>query len=308
VLGPPTEAPEVSEDVLYDGQVASHAVEALRAVREKPFFLAVGFLKPHLPFVAPKKYWDLYEPGAIKVTDDPLPPRNAPPCAFQDSLHLRRYYGVPDRGPISEELRKRLIHGYYACVSFVDAQIGRVLDELHRLGLRESTTVILWGDHGWHLGEHGMWGKATNFERSVRAPLILAVPGMKNAGEKTDGLVEFVDIYPTMCELAGLPVPEGLEGTSFTPLLEAPDRRWKSAAFSQYRRRGVVGRSMRTDRYRLTCWFPRNKSEKIAIELYDYQTDPAETENLAGRPEHAELVRRLRDQLKAGWRAAKPPQ
>jgi len=307
VLGPPTETPEVAEDVLYDGQVAARAVEALRGAGERPFFLAVGFLKPHLPFVAPKKYWDLYEPGAITVADNPLPPKNAPPCAFQDSLHLRRYHGVPDKGPISEERRRRLIHGYYACVSFVDAQIGRVLDELDRLRLDEHTIVILWGDHGWHLGEHGMWGKATNFERSVRAPLILSVPGMETAGEKTDALVEFVDIYPTLCELAGLPVPEGLEGTSFTPLLQDPDRRWKSATFSQYRRRGVVGRSMRTDRYRLTCWFPLNKSEKVAIELYDYKTDPAETENLANRPEHAELVHQLTDKLKAGWQAAKPP-
>jgi arylsulfatase A-like enzyme len=208
-------------------------------------------------------------------------------------------------------LARQLKHGYYASVSYTDAQVGKVLDELDRLGLRDNTIVILWGDHGWKLGEHDAWCKHTNTENDTNAPLILSVPGMKNAGGKSDALVEFVDIYPTLSELAGLPLPGHLEGTSFTPLLDQPARAWKTAAFSQYPRNGdgtrLMGYSMRTDRYRLTVWVERNDHSKVhATELYDHQTDPQENANIAGVPANAALVAGLLEQWKTGWKGAVP--
>ncbi len=318
VRGLSTEAPDVADNVLYDGQVADHAIESLGRIKDRPFFLAVGFIKPHLPFIAPLKYWRQYDASQISLADNPFAPQGAPQVALHNWGELRYYHDVPNKGPLSDLLAHKLIHGYYACISFIDTQVGRVLDELDRLGLRENTVVILWGDHGWHLGENGIWGKATNFELSARAPLIVSSPAMKSTGRATDALVEFVDIFPSLCELAGLPNPEQssgkgpppLEGASFAPLLDDPNRPWKSAAFSQYPRRvnnvgRVMGRSMRTDRYRLTEWASREKHFR-AVELYDHQTDPGENENIAGRSENAELVEKLMKKLHAGWRAALP--
>jgi arylsulfatase A-like enzyme len=189
-------------------------------------------------------------------------------------------------------------------MSYADAQIGRVLTELDRAGLRNNTIVILWGDHGYHLGDHGLWNKHTNFESATRAPLLISVPGQRHKGRKTAALTEFVDIYPTLCELCDLRVPDALEGTSFRPLLDNPDRRWKKAAFSQYpRARGVMGHSMRTDRYRFTEW---KGPDVHALELYDHELDPGENANVAARPENAKLVEQLSAQLHAGWRAARP--
>jgi iduronate 2-sulfatase len=209
-------------------------VEEIRKYKDRPFFIAVGFLKPHLNFIAPKRYWDLYDPAQIKLAGNPLPPKDCPPLSLTPSIELRARDGVPKDGPIPDELARRLLHGYYACVSYVDAQVGHLLDELDRQGLRGNTIVILWGDHGWQLGEHALWGKATNFETSARAPLIISAPGAKAAGKRSSALVEFVDIYPSLCELAGLAIPPRLEGTSFAPLLNEPERPWKSAAFTQY--------------------------------------------------------------------------
>jgi iduronate 2-sulfatase len=307
VLGLSHEAPEVEDNVLYDGQIADRGIETLRKVRDKPFFLALGFIRPHLPFIAPKKYWDMYPPEKVKVADNRHPPRDVPPVALTNWDHPRTYTDFPDQGEPSEELVLQLTRGYSACVTYVDAQIGRVLDELDRLGLRENTVVVLWGDHGWHLGENHIWGKATNFELSTRAPLIVSHPSAEAKGRKTDALVEFVDIYPTLCELAGLPLPDHLEGTSFAPLLDQPVRAWKTAAFSQYPHGRFTGRSIRTDRYRFTRWAPTNKpNQTAALELYDHQADPAENVNVAGRPENVELVKRLSARLDAGWRAAAP--
>jgi len=309
--GPPWEVARLADAELPDGKTADRAIELLRQfqTRNQPFFLAVGFLRPHLPFVAPKKYWDLYDPRALKLAPNPFAPTNCPPCALHDWGELRRYTDIPPVGPLSAEQSRQMVHGYYAAVSFMDAQLGRVLDALETLGLRERTIVVLWGDHGWQLGEHGLWCKHTNFEEATRAPLLLAVPGQKTAGQKTDALVEFVDLYPTLAELCGLPLPEGLEGTSFKPLLDEPQRPWKSAAFSQYPRPvpghgRAMGYSMRTDRYRFTEW---KAPGFVAHELYDYRTDPQGNDNLAARPESAALVRDLAAQLRAGWQAARPP-
>ncbi|GAG86290.1 unnamed protein product, partial [marine sediment metagenome] len=178
------------------------------------FFLAVGFLKPHLPFVAPKKYWDLYDHDSIQLPPNYYPPKNAPREAVHTSGELRAYAGVPAKGPVSDEMARKMIHGYYACVSFTDAQIGKVLDELEKLGLAEDTIVILWGDHGWNLAEHTMWCKHSCFETSMHAPLIVRAPGVTKGGQRTKALTEFIDIYPSLSELAGLPLPAHLQGKS----------------------------------------------------------------------------------------------
>ncbi len=304
--GPAWEDPEVADNALPDGKTADRAVELLRELKDQRFFLAVGFLKPHLPFVAPKKYFDLYQRSQLKLAANPFPPKDVPDLALTNWGELRNYDGIPKQGPLPDEMALDLIHGYYAATSYVDAQIGRILAELDRLGLREKTVIVLWGDHGWQLGEHGLWCKHTNFEVACRSPLIFSAPGQKRPGAKTDALAEFVDIYPTLCELCALPVPEGLEGTSLVPVMQEPDRPWKKAAFSQYPRSRVMGYSMRTDRYRYTEWLPRAGGPPVARELYDHQTDPAENVNLAERPEHAGLVAELSRQLRAGWKAARP--
>ncbi len=318
VLGLSHEAPDVDDDVLQDGQIALQGIAALRELKEKgqPFFLALGFLKPHLPFIAPKKYWDLYPPEKVVVAPNRNPPQDAPPMAATNWGHPRTYADFPDEGEPSDELVLQLTRGYAACVSYVDAQIGRVLDALDRLGLADNTIVILWGDHGWHIGENHIWGKGTNFEMSARAPLIVRSPAHDKKRREAasgssvtlaDGLVEFVDIYPTLCALAGLPSPDHLEGLSFAPLLDDPDRPWKTAAFTEYPSGAFHGHSMRTDRYRFVRWTDKNDPEQVAaLELYDHRRDPQENVNLANRPEHAKLIEKLTAQLQAGWRAALP--
>lgn len=305
-IGPAWEDPDVPDNALRDGMLADKAIEVLGQVKDKSFFLAVGFYRPHLPFVAPKKYYDLYRPQKLQLAGNPYAPKDVPKIALTNSGELRTYSDIPTQGAVSDEKARELIHGYYATVSYVDAQIGRVLAELDRLGLGERTVVVLWGDHGWQLGEHGLWCKHTNFEVATRSPLIISAPGQANRGVTTDALVEFVDIYPTLVELCGLPMPEGLEGSSFVPVMNAPHRRWKRAAFSQYPRGEAMGYSMRTGRYRYTEWAKQGKPA-IGVELYDHKADPHENVNLAGQSEHKELTSRLSKQLHAGWREATPP-
>jgi arylsulfatase A-like enzyme len=295
------------DDSLNDGDTATRAIGALREIRDKPFFLAVGFIKPHLPFVAPKKYFDLHPPESFKVAPNKTRPSGAPDVAFTNFAELRAYEGMPKNPePMPDAQALELIRAYYAAASYMDAQVGRLLAELDALKLRDDTIVILWGDHGWHLGEQGMWCKHTNFENAARAPLIVSQPAQKTAGQKTDALVEFVDIYPTLVELAGLMPADGLEGTSLAPLIAEPSNAWKSAAFSQYPRQGgVMGYSMRTDRYRYTEW--QDKEGKVlARELYDHQADPAETRNVAEGADQTTVIAELSKKLKDGWRAAKP--
>lgn len=233
--GPVYEAADAPDSSYMDGQVADGAIKALRELKkDQPFFLGVGFHKPHLPFVAPKKYFDLYDPDTLPLTDTPSPPLNGPTIARHSSFELRTRSGVPLSGPIDDATQRKLLQAYYACVSFVDAQIGRVLDELDKEGLRDNTIIVVWGDHGWQLGEYGMWGKATDYEVATRVPLIVCVPKATVQGQGSKALVEFVDIYPTLCELAGLPIPPQLPGRSFVPLLSHPDLPWKEAAFSQF--------------------------------------------------------------------------
>ncbi|MBL9142518.1 MAG: sulfatase [Verrucomicrobiaceae bacterium] len=308
--GPPFEASNEPDDVYPDGQIAAKAIETLQRLKtmEKPFFLGVGFLKPHLPFTCPQKYWDLYPPETIKLPDNYFPPKNVPEPAMHNWYELRTYGGVPAKGGIPGAMALNLIRGYRACTSFVDAQIGRVLDELDRLGLRENTIVVLLGDHGYHLGENGIFTKMTNFELGTHTPLIVSAPGQK-AGQRTKALVEFVDLYPTLAELCGLSLPKHLEGKSFAPLFDKPEQAWKQAVFSQYLRPGkppIMGRSIRTEQWRYTEWV-NAKKESAGVELYDEQGDPEENENVAGDARHAAVITELSRRLHEGWKAATPP-
>jgi arylsulfatase A-like enzyme len=298
MVGLPWEAADVDDDDLPDGATAARAIEVLGEVKDRPFFLAVGFLRPHLPFVAPKKYWDLYPQESIRLAANPQPPRDVPSCALYEWSELRAFGGIiPASGPLSDDVARQAIRGYRAATSYLDAQVGRVLDELDRLKLREKTVIVFWGDHGWQLGEHGIWCKHTNFEVATRAPLIVSFPGQKSAGRATNAFVEFVDIYPTLVELCGLPQPKHLDGKSFVPLFEDPSRAWKPAAFSQYSRKvpGIgtaMGHSVRTERYRYTEWKVPEKGI-IGHELYDHRTDPDENVNLADQPEQAATLQEL---------------
>lgn len=288
-----------SDDELPDGFTAQEAVKRLHDLKDKkqPFFLAVGFLKPHLPFVAPKKYWDLYDPDQIPLPAIDHLPDGAPKFAGHTSGELHNYKNVPKGNPIPAEFAKKLRHGYYACISYTDAQVGRLLDALDKEGLTKNTIVILWGDHGWQLGDHGLWTKHTNFELAARAPLILSTPNQKTAGKSSAAPVEFVDVYPTLCDLAGLKVPGDLSGVSLKPLIENPDAKVKPFAISQYPRGGqngsgpLMGYSLRDERWRLTLWRDRQNGKIIATELYDEQNDPDETKNMANA--QPEIVKQL---------------
>lgn len=300
--GPAFEQAEMPDSAYKDGKMSIKAVETLRRIKDKTFFLAVGFAKPHLPFIAPKKYWDMYDPAKIKVPDT-TKPVNVPQIALSNWGELRAFKDIPAKGPLSPDQSRQLMHGYYASVSHMDAQVGLILDELKRLNLDKNTIIILWGDHGWKLGEYGDWCKHTNFELDTRAALIVSVPQMKAKGNKTDALVEFVDIYPSLCKLAGLPLPKHLQGTSFTSLLKDPTLKGKAVALSQYPRAGgMMGYSMRTERYRFISWQKKDQwNEAVAKELYDHKNDPDEKVNLAEQPEYAKMVGQLSGQLKKEW-------
>ena len=317
------QALDVADNELRDGKIASRAIEVLAEIKDLPFFLAVGFDKPHVPFEAPSKYFDLYTPE-----DFTLPAHSA---SLPENVPLYALRANPQKLSDAETLE--LTRAYAACISYIDAQVGRILKQLQRLGLTEKTLIVLWSDHGFHLGEHATWQKNTLFEVGLRVPLIVSVPDQSSVGIETDAFVELVDIFPTLCDACQLPVPTELEGQSMLPVIENSAREWKSATFSQIRRRqirnyyhnntlqsltgidlapddSVDGYSMRTERYRYTEWAGYSaQGEKIAdisAELYDYQTDPDETVNIASFPENAELVTRLSERLHAGWQAALP--
>jgi len=294
--GPAYESAAVTDDVYADGRLAKKTVADLRRLKEmdRPFLLAVGFFKPHLPFVAPKKYWDLYRHEDIHLPSNYSRPQDAPDAAIHSWGELRAYAGVPPQGPLTDEAARTLIHGYYACVSYTDAQIGKLLDELERLDLARNTIVIVWGDHGWNLGEHTLWCKHCCFETAMRAPIIIRAPGIAG-GKTTDGLTEFIDIYPSLCELAELPLPAHLEGKSFVPLLNDPQLSWKPSAIGRYRN----GDTIRTARYRYTAYSDA-RNNLTARMLYDHRSDPNETVNLSERPADTRVTEELHDQLELG--------
>jgi iduronate 2-sulfatase len=279
------ESADVPDTAYPDGQIADEAIKRLQSAAKspgQPFFLAVGFLKPHLPFCAPKKYWDIYDRASFKLAERSTPPDGAPPFAKTTWGELRNYKGMPEQGPVPNDDARTLVHGYHAAVSYMDAQLGRVIAKLDELGLAKNTIIVLWGDHGWHLGDHGMWCKHTNYEEAAHIPLIVIDPRSKHGGGESGSLVESIDIYPTLCSLAGLPIPDGLEGANFAKVLDDPSAPTKDAILHVYPRQAKVGRALRTERYRLVEWKVPGADPKSSIfELYDYATDPGETQNLA---------------------------
>ena len=323
--GKSTESFDAPDNQFYDGAQTELAIETLKRLKTKqqPFFLAVGYYRPHLPFVAPKKYWDLYDPEKLKMAPNPFLPKDSPIMAMNSMYELKACYDLeyvkhPAESRLTEAEARRLKHGYYASVSFVDACVGKLIDSLTDLGLEEDTIVVVWGDHGWKLGEHSSWCKQTNYEIDVRVPLLIRVPGQKSKGAKCDRLVELVDLYPTLCEAAGLPVPDNMEGTSCVPLLNDPKREWKSAAFSQYHRnprvtpdRGrYMGLSMINQRHHYVEWWTWDHvagktGSKVATELYDLQADPLENTNIAASADKS-LVNQLSKNLHLGWKSARP--
>ena len=296
---PSWRALDVEDDELRDGRTAKRAIEVLEEIQGTRFFLAVGFRKPHLPFYAPKRYYELYDSESFNLPPSANLPKNALSITDSNFEGFRDFQDIPDEGALSDTKTIELIRAYAASTSFTDAQVGRVLNHLDALRLTENTVIVFVGDHGFHLGEHGQWLKNTLFEVSLRSPLIVSVPGQTYQGVKTDALVELVDLYPTLSDACQIPIPPQLEGISLMPVIEQPTRPWKTAAFSQ---KGP-GSSIRTDRYRYTEW---GQNGSRGVELYDYDADPDETVNIARHPENAELVTHLSEQLHAGWRAALP--
>lgn len=291
----PTEAAEV-EDIGYpDGLIAAAAVEKLQYLKQqqqetgKPFFLSVGFYKPHLPFCAPQRYWDLYDRDRIPLSPVPTKPVNINPRSWHTSRELNNRYWIDPQMANTEAQQRLLRHGYFAAVSYVDAQIGKVLAALDDLNLSRNTVVAIWGDHGWHLNDHAMWGKVTSYEWATRSAFMIRTPRMRKSGQAANGIVESLDLYPTLAELCRLKPPPGLGGTSLVPLLRDPRHPGKAGAFSYWRQ----GRTLRTDRYRIT----RYPDGEPLVELYDHRTDPYEKTNIAS--ERSDIVDQLLPQLEA---------
>lgn len=308
------ESPDVADTAYADGRVAERAQKRLRELSsnsDKPFFLAVGFARPHLPFSVPQKYWDMYDPEELPMPQIEEMPEGAPEYAGKTGGEIAQYTPVDDydgEDPYPEELKRNLIHGYYASTTFADTQIGKVLDELENQGLEENTIVVLWGDHGFHLGELNIWTKHVNYEKANRIPLLIKAPGVTESGTSTGQLAETVDIYPTLAELAGLSIPkteQPFDGESLVPVLEDPEARVSEYAYHAYPRGGKMGRAIRTDRYRLVEWKNIGADPETAeIELYDYSEGSVEEENIAD--EKPEVVEELRAILNQQPEATKP--
>jgi len=305
--GKATECADVPDETYADGAMTKMAIKSLEKLSRgnKPFFLAVGFHKPHLPFVSPKKYWDLYDRNEFELAPFQKKAANSPDIAYHVSGELKSYTDIPQFDSYSEkeldhlpaDKQKELIHGYYAAMSYTDAQIMQLLDELDKLGIRKNTIVVLWGDHGWHLGDHGLWNKHTDFEQATHTLLMMSVPGTK-PGIRPITLCEFTDVYPTLCELMNIPAPKYLDGISLVPAIKHPEVELRKYAFSQYPRENakVMGYTIRTARFRYTEWMkdsyrtnmPYDKKYVIASEMYDYQKDPNETVCIIGKPEYTQ--------------------
>lgn len=306
-----TETVSVADTAYQDGDITTSAIEYLQqyksSQKKQPFFLAVGYKKPHLPFAVPKKYWDIFQRSAFSLPAIRQAAKNTPHFTYTRSGELRNYADIPDSGTISNEKQLELIHGYYAAVAYMDAQFEKLIQELKALNLYENTIIVLWGDHGWHLGDHGQWTKHTNYEQATRSPLIIKAP-QTLAGLRTNAPTELVDVFPTLCELAGLSTPEQLDGQSLVPLLKKQAAIVKPFAISQYPRGNnnkMMGYALRNQRYRLVMWVgdqfttakPYNAADLLAVELYDYEKDPQESENLANKPAYANIKNELMKEM-----------
>jgi len=303
--GPAVQREDVPDEAYIDGRIANATVNKLRELQETPFFLAVGFWKPHLPYNAPKKYWDLYERD-----DLPSPPKyespvdGVPEIAYVNSKEARSYTDVPKEDEIPEWEKRELRHGYLAAISYLDTQVGKVLDELKRLDLDEETAVIFVSDHGYHAGEHGQFGKWTNFEIGTRVPLIIKTPGMNAPGKKSDSIVELIDLYPTLIELGKLPEKDNLSGVSLTPILKNPEVDVKSVAISQTTRplQGganyeILGSSIRNEKYRYNIWVRQEDKKIIAEELYNLSGAPFYVKNIADDEEFESIKNQMHNLL-----------
>ena len=323
--GPALEAADVPDSLYYDAMQTKLALETIDRIKDKnqPFFMGLGFYRPHLPFVVPKKYWDLYPAGSVSPAANPKLPKNAPVMSANSNYELRNYYnpykiGRPEDEPLPEKYADSLKRGYYASVSFIDACVGELIEGLKARGLYDNTIIVIWGDHGWKLGDHNGWGKMTNFYIDTHVPLIIK-PANQTEGQRIEALTELVDLFPTLCDLAEVDKAEYFQGTSLTPLFSDPDLAWKDAVFSQFRRRARVskdgneymGYSMQTKQFHYIEWYQwdnetKEKGDFAASELYDHAIDPHETVNIAGYPEQSQRVEELSEQLSNGWRAAVP--
>ena len=286
--------PDVKDTEFLDVRTLNLAKKELKAMKkmDKPFFLAVGFARPHLPFVAPKRFWDLYSKEDIKEPDNYYYPKDVPKVALSSWGELRAYRGIPKKGDIDDkEMRLKLKHGYYACVSYSDYLVGQLIKELKRLNLYDNTIIVLWGDHGWQLGEHKEWAKHTNFDIALRVPFIIVAPD-KLKGAVSEELVDMVDLFPTLSELAGLPIIEQNQGKSIVPLLENPEKDINKYSLSRFK----AGDSYKTDRYRYTE-FTNKDGKVIARMLFDHKKDPEENVNVAGLPEYKKIVEELSEKL-----------
>ncbi|MDX1407229.1 MAG: sulfatase [Saprospiraceae bacterium] len=285
-VGPFYEAENVPDAGYVDGRICDKTISDLKRLKAmgKPFFLGCGFIRPHLPFFAPKKYWDLYDRNQIRIADNRYRPLNAPE-ELLGSIEMQRYT-MRGHEYNSDDFHRVARHGYYASVSYVDALVGRLLAALEELDLAENTIVIIWGDHGWHLGEHNFWSKHNLLHQAIRAPLMISVPGMQTS-VRLDALVEFLDIYPTLCAMARLPAPPHLDGSNLLPLILQPDRKWKDAVYARFRK----GSTVITHRYIYTEYDQGRM-------LYDLEGDPQENVNLLTRLEYQPVATMMHELLR----------
>ena len=335
MIKPSIECVDVPDNAYNDGANALRAMEILEKLKteNKPFFFAVGFSKPHLPFVAPKKYWDLYKRDDIPVAPFQEKSKNGVDVAYHNSGEIRAYSDIPELISFTDqkdfgltlpiEKQKELIHGYYAAISYTDAQVGKLLDKLDALDLTKNTIVVIWGDHGWHLGDHNIWCKHTNFEQATHAPLIISAPGLKGTVSKAQ--TEFIDIFPTLCDLSGVKIPETVDGKSLKPLMNKTSKSVKEFSISQYPRSGnnaeserqgyasskVMGYSLKNSSYRFTIWMgnnfrsnqPFNADWIVGTELYDYEKDPNETINVVNEEAYKAVSKELKGKMLAFFKS-----
>ena len=325
--GPAWESADVHDTMYYDGAQTELAKTTLTRLAKgnQPFFMGLGYFRPHLPFAVPKKYWDLYDPEKIPLAPNANVPKNAPGFTMNSMYELRHYDGFNKIGHpqsayrMHEDTSRILKHGYYASVSYVDALLGNLIAHMKKIGIYENTIIIIWGDHGWKLGDLNSWGKMTNYNIDLKVPMIIRYPNQVNRGAQTFEITELIDMFPSLCELAGIDIPAYMQGTSFVPLIKNPKRIWKSAAFSQFHRRPVesadgkryMGYSINTNNYHYIEWYSWDnttgtRGEWKGAELYDSKKDPGETINIVGDLKLAKVVEALSVQLAGGWRKALP--
>lgn len=325
--GPAWEAADVHDTMYYDGAQNELTKKTLTrlAKSDKPFYMGLGYFRPHLPFAVPKRYWDMYDREKMPLAHNPDIPEGAALHTMNSMYELRHYDGFNHIGHptsdfvMSEDTARILRQGYYASVSYVDALIGDIVDHLKKLDIYDNTIIVIWGDHGWKLGDHNSWGKMTNYNIDLQVPIIIRAPDQKNRGSQTHALTELVDLFPTVCDLAGINIPDYMQGVSLTPLIDNPEADWKTAAFSQFHRRPKVsadgkrymGYSINTKKYHYIEWYTwddelKTRRDLKYVELFDRVEDPHETRSIADDIGRADIRRELSAQLERGWRGALP--